>query len=130
MRRLLISTVMSLVWVIPALAQDAPESQATAPNAAQDQDNTLNQDPQSIQRSVQASLAQAGFTDIQMVPTSFLVRAKDPDGNPVVIALSPESIAELKGIVPGQGSEQSQGPSSNEPRRQPSTTAPGSADTK
>ena len=130
MRSLLISTIMSLVWVISALAQDAPENQSAAPNAAQDHDDILSQGLQSIQRSVQASLTQAGFTDIQMVPTSFLVRAKDPDGNPVMMVLSPDSIAELKGVIPGQGSEQSQSSSSNELPRQPSTTAPGVADTK
>jgi hypothetical protein len=49
-------------------------------------------------------LAHAGFTDIEMVPTSFLVRAKDADGNSVTLVLSPDSVAEFKS-VPSQDGE-------------------------
>ena len=124
MRRLIISTFVSLAWIVPALAQDAPRGQAAAPNAAQNQDQDLNETPsdsvQSLQQSVQARLARAGFTEIEMIPTSFLVRAKDPDGHPVTLMLAPPTIEQLNG-VPGQGDEQDDG-SSGDPSDQPSTT--------
>ncbi len=104
MRRLLISTFMSLACVIPALAQDAPRAQSSTPNAAQDKD--LDEAPsatvESLQQSLQTRLALAGFTDIQMTPSSFLVLAKDPDGKPVMLMLSPDSVTELQ-VAPGQG---------------------------
>ncbi len=37
-------------------------------------------------------LMDAGFKDIQILADSFVVQAKDKDGNPVVMTLSPNSI--------------------------------------
>jgi hypothetical protein len=111
MRRLLVSTFVSLAWLAPALAQDGPQNRAADPNAAEDQ-KTVDLGVQLIQRSIHARLALAGFTNIQMVPTSYLVRAKDRDGNPVMLMLSPDAIAELKEVMDqdsgtlGQGSGQ------------------------
>jgi hypothetical protein len=130
MRRLLISTFVSLVLVAPALAQDAPKDRAAGPNAAEDQD-TLELGVQSIQRSIHARLALAGFTNIEMVPTSYLVRAKDRGGKPVMLMLSPDAIAELKEVMDqdsgtlGQGSGQDEGSRSETPPTSP--TAPGEA---
>jgi sporulation protein YlmC with PRC-barrel domain len=40
-------------------------------------------------------LQKSGFTDIRVAPTSFMVRAKDQDGNPVVMSISPDQFAEM-----------------------------------
>src|ERR1700680_5156058 len=132
MRRLFISTFVSLAWVVPALAQDSlqnqtavPNTATAAPNTAQDQNDTLSQGAQSIERSVQAHLALAGFTEIQMVPTSFLVRAKDPNGKTVMLVLSPDSIAELQEGLSGHGGGQDGSPSSEAPSGQAPATSPG-----
>ena len=53
---------------------------------------------QSFQRSVQSRLALAGFTEIQMIPTAFLVRAKDPDGHPVTLMLAPQTDEQSNGV--------------------------------
>src|SRR5436190_2137630 len=52
----------------------------------------------------------AGCTEIQVMPSSFLVRAKDPDGNPVMMVINPDSITAVTesgaagtGSVPDQG---------------------------
>jgi hypothetical protein len=123
MRRLVIaSTLVSLASVVPALAQGAPQEQSAAPraaaestapratpesgnpqgipglagpNATQD-DGAANRLTQSIERSVQTRLALAGFTDIEMVPTSFLVRAKNRDGQTVTLTLAPGPAAEMQ----------------------------------
>jgi len=102
MRKWLVSTVVSLAWVAPALAQDAPSQAAAAASAAQGQQDVVNQGAQSFEQRVQQRLRQAGFSNIEMVPTSILVRAMDRDGNPVVLALSPASLTELLEVPGGQ----------------------------
>ena len=116
MRKLLISTLLSVAWTIPALAQDTPQDQPAAPNAAPDQTDPLKDATQAIQQLIQAQLASAGFTDIQMVPNSFLISAKDRDGRPVTMMASPSAVTEL-------GSGQAQDDGADEmPSGQPSTT--------
>jgi hypothetical protein len=86
MRKLLVSTIVTVAWAVPALAQDAP-SQAAAPSAAHGQQDVGNQGAQSFEQKVARRLTQAGFSNIEMVPTSILIRAIDRDGNPVTLAL-------------------------------------------
>ena len=43
-------------------------------------------------------LQKSGYTDIRVAPTSFMVRAKDQDGNPVVMSISPDSFAEMTAV--------------------------------
>jgi sporulation protein YlmC with PRC-barrel domain len=43
-------------------------------------------------------LQKSGYTDIKLAPTSFLIRAKDSDGNPVVMSISPDSFTEVMNI--------------------------------
>jgi hypothetical protein len=57
MRKLLVSTVVSLAWVIPALAQDAP-GQAAAASAAHGQQGIVNQAMQSFEQRVHAGRLQ------------------------------------------------------------------------
>ena len=95
MRRLVISTLVSLVGIVPAVAQVVQR-----PAVAQDQIGPKldQQDSSEIEQSVEATqlnrLASAGFTDIEMTPISFAVRAKDADGNPVLLVLYPDSNSE------------------------------------
>jgi hypothetical protein len=124
MRRLLVLTFVSLAWVIPAMAQDAPQVQGAAPNTAQ-QDEPVSEGAQSIQRNIRAQLTLAGFTDIELLPTSFLVRAKDADGNPVMLMLSPDSISQLQEVAPGDagGPDSSNGDATSP--RPPTALPPG-----
>jgi hypothetical protein len=46
-----------------------------------------------LRQEVQQNLSKAGFSDIKIMPESFLVRAKDPNGNPVMMVINPDSIA-------------------------------------
>lgn len=41
---------------------------------------------------VKSDLEKAGFTDVQVVPNSFMVRAKDKQDRPVVMILNPDSV--------------------------------------
>ncbi len=67
---------------------------------------------QSVQQKVRQNLEQAGFTDIQLMPSSFLVRAKDRDGNPVMMVINPDSIAAVTIDKQGAGRTTGQGSSS------------------
>src|SRR5882757_5006351 len=102
MRKLLMTTLLSLVWTIPALAQDAPQDQPVAPKAAPNQSDPLKDATQAIQQLIQARLASAGFTDIQMVPNSFLISAKDRDGHPVTMMAAPSDVTKFGNSSPGQ----------------------------
>jgi DNA-nicking Smr family endonuclease len=82
--------------------QDAPKQKGTAPTVAQNQDDALVRGTRAIEQSVQARLGLAGYTDIQMLPTSFLVRAKDRDGNSVTLVLGPESMTQSNDAAPEQ----------------------------
>src|SRR4051812_12670595 len=90
MRSLIILTMLPLVTAIPAQAQD--------PTTTLNQAQSSPGDAQTIQQQVQNKLQQAGFTDVQIMPSSFLVRAKDKDGNPVMMVISPDSVTTVTEI--------------------------------
>jgi hypothetical protein len=126
MHRLLISTVVSLAWVVPARAQDAPWQAPAAANTTHSQRDVVNQGVQWFEQRVQQRLMQAGFSNIEMVPTSILIRAIDRDGNPVMLALSPASLVALLGAPDAQHDSSS----SDTPSRQSPTTDPSAGDPK
>jgi hypothetical protein len=67
---------------------------------------------QSIQQKVRHNLQQAGFTDIQIMPSSFLVRAKDSDGNPVMMVINPDSVTAVTEVGGASGTASSPNESS------------------
>src|SRR5579863_2202415 len=61
----------------------APAANATAPASG------------SLRAQMRDSLQKAGFTNIHVVPSSFVVSATDKDGNPVVMSVTPDSLTEV-----------------------------------
>jgi len=53
------------------------------------------QDNPKVRQELTQMLQKSGFTDIRVAPTSFMVRAKDQDGNPVVMSISPDQFTEM-----------------------------------
>jgi hypothetical protein len=107
MRKLLVSTLVSLLWAGPCVAQGTQimspvPPDLESPSSDPDQDQKETQGTRSVEDALRTQLARAGFTDIEMKPASFLVHAKDANGNPVTLLLSPGSLAE-RGQVPGEG---------------------------
>jgi hypothetical protein len=89
----------------------------------------LQQHQQTLQQQVKKNLQQAGFTDIKMMPSSFLVRAKDKQGNPVMMVINPDSVTALTEIpgnpgddnaTTGQGSSPNQSDEGQSPGQAPS----------
>jgi hypothetical protein len=48
-----------------------------------------------IAQKLRDDLGKAGFTDITVLPSSFLVRAKDSAGNPVMMVINPDSMTTI-----------------------------------
>jgi hypothetical protein len=72
---------LTLALAAPALAQNS-----------QGQSPTSGQNPANVRQQVRQNLEAAGYTDIKVMPESFLVRAKDRSGNPVMMIINPDSV--------------------------------------
>jgi len=122
MRGLIVSILMSLVCAVPAAAQVAEqlakqaavEDQVMAALKADDQ-KTDDESTQSIEETLMRRLASAGLTDIEMAPWSFMVRAKNPDGKPVILLLYPDSNLEWQ-VSPVDEDDPSTSSPNQEPR--------------
>ena len=45
-----------------------------------------------VAQKMRDDLTKAGFTDIQIMPSSFVVRAKNSSGNPMMMVINPDSV--------------------------------------
>ena len=79
-----------------ALAQGAKSGSSTTPAAP------TTTKPQAggpgLRQQLTSSLQQSGFTNIKVVPDSFLVQANDKSGNPVTMIIGPNSATEFTTI--------------------------------
>ena len=94
--RLTVSACASL-----ALLAGAAWAQSPAPNAQKS--NPEMSDPQMSDQEIQhgpqklrEKLAQDGYTDVKIAPGSYIVSAKDKDGNKVVMMIGPTSMTMMK----------------------------------
>jgi sporulation protein YlmC with PRC-barrel domain len=90
-----ISTALLLCSSAARAQTNAPAANnATTPPAA----NTTTTNPAGpgqLRDHIRTMLQQSGFSDIRMMPSSFMIRAKDGSGNPVVMSISPDSLTEV-----------------------------------
>ena len=77
----------------------AANSTNMTPPAGQTQ--TGDPDGLHMRDQVRDDLTKAGFSDVKVMPESFLVRAKDPKGNPVMMVINPDSFTEVTTISNG-----------------------------
>jgi hypothetical protein len=68
---------------------------------------------QNLRMQFTKDLKIAGFTDIRVMPESFLVRAKDKRGRPVMMVINPDSVAEVIGPKTNRNNQTSSNESSN-----------------
>ena len=78
------------------LGPDRPSDQKAAPNA---------QAPSRLSQRLRDDLTKAGFTDITIMPSSFLVRAKDSQGNPVMMVINPDNFTERRSNLRGRSTK-------------------------
>ena len=81
------------------LCQTSAIAQTNAPNANVSSPPAANSGAPNARTTLRdritAVLQRSGFSDIHAMPSSFVVHAKDQDGNPVVMSITPDSVAEL-----------------------------------
>jgi hypothetical protein len=100
------STTICALLLACGLAGSAAAA-TTSPAPAGDQNASPN--PQAathISQKLRSDLAKAGFTDITIMPSSFLVRAKDSEGNPVMMVINPDSLTEVSEHSEGTGHDE------------------------
>ena len=86
------SAAFAQTSVVPAPATPAPTA---TPKTATGQTQA---GPGDLQQELTARLQKAGFTDVKVLPDSFLVRADDKAGNAVMMSITPDSMTELTAI--------------------------------
>ncbi len=99
MRSIVIRSIAPSIGFVVALAgpafsqtNSATVSSPPTTGSISAQDQNQNQST-NIRQQVQQNLSKAGYTDIKIMPESFLVRAKDPSGNPIMMVINPDSVA-------------------------------------
>ena len=71
---------------LPQAQTASPQNQTASP---QDQGQSTTAE---IAEQIKSNLEQAGFKNIKLMPSAFIVRAEDQNGNPVVMVVNPDSI--------------------------------------
>jgi sporulation protein YlmC with PRC-barrel domain len=103
MRAFLLTGAALIVLSQAAMAQSPNPAQPGQPQANATQNDNGNATPsqQHLRANLKSVLEKAGYKDIRVAPTSFMIHARDNDGNPVVMAISPDSFSEVADVYTG-----------------------------
>ncbi|HEY5302169.1 MAG TPA: hypothetical protein VIJ55_15955 [Acetobacteraceae bacterium] len=103
--RTLILTSAALAFAVAAPAFAATDTTGPAMNpsgvtgstngSAQMNNPASGPGTAALRSKIHGELSRAGFTDIHVMPQSFLVRAKDSSGNPVMMVINPDSVTAI-----------------------------------
>ena len=123
MRHVMLATASALLLISGAVAANAAQTPAVdAGPVIQNSDAMQAADtlaPMNIRQQIQSQLTKAGFTDVTITPSSFYVRAKDKQGNPMAMVIGPDSFTEVTEMAPKA--------SASSGTMAPSTAAPSTA---
>jgi hypothetical protein len=87
--------------LVAALAQGAyAQTSSSSSNPTAQSSAQTNQQTQSLPAEIKNKLTQDGFTDVTVVPGSFVVSAKDKHGDPVMMMIGPNSMTVLTAVKP------------------------------
>jgi hypothetical protein len=89
MRAFVVPIALPLVLTAPAFAQQSGDSQQQAPGQQVQQQTAVQ--PGSIPARIRQNPQAAGVTDSRSMPGFFLARAKDTDGNTVLMLVNPDT---------------------------------------
>jgi sporulation protein YlmC with PRC-barrel domain len=95
---LLTATAASALLLCQAGAMaetNTPISQPNAKPPVNTEQSITQKTRAGLRTQLRDMLQREGFTDIHVVPSSFMVRAKDKNGDPVVMSVSPDSFTEV-----------------------------------
>ena len=85
----------------------------TTPATPQPNGNHGQATGETLRAQVRSNLQQAGFSDVKIMPDSFLVQAKDKSGNPVSMIINPNSVTEVVDMAAGSQAASSGAQSQN-----------------
>ena len=110
MRAFLLSGAALLVLSQAAMAQNPNPAQPGQPQAGAIQQNgNASAGQRHLRANLKNVLEKAGYKDIRVAPTSFMVHARDSEGNPVVMSISPDSFSEVTDVYTGSSGANSNG---------------------
>lgn len=99
MRALIIAAAATAVgFALPAAAQNNGSWNSNQST----QQQGFDEGGANLQQQIRQDLGQAGFTDIHVIPRSFVVSARDRDGNPVEMMITPHSITAMTSAMSNQ----------------------------
>ena len=92
-----LSKTLCAVLLSCGFAGSAVAATDTAPAASTNGQSATpkTQAPAHVSQKLRDDLTKAGFTNITIMPSSFLVRAKDSEGNPMMMVINPDSVTEV-----------------------------------
>lgn len=98
-QKILLALGLSCAFALSAAAQ-TPATPSSTPSQTQDQskDSGTAKNTADIQQHLSQDLQKAGFTNVEVMPESFLVRAKDKDGRQVMMVINPDSVESVTAI--------------------------------
>ncbi|MBS0525188.1 MAG: PepSY domain-containing protein [Proteobacteria bacterium] len=106
--RLIVPACASLALLSGAALAQAPKQSGAPDDNAQNSKDMSDQEIQQGPQKLRDKLAQDGYTDVKIAPGSYIVSARDKDGNKVVMMIGPNSMTMMK--VPDQNPSQAQVP--------------------
>ena len=104
MRQALVATTSALLLMAGAVAVHAAQTPAVDAGPVVQNSNAMEAAdtlaPMNIRQQIQSQLSKAGYTDVTITPSSFYVRAKDKQGNPMAMVIGPDSFTEVTEMAP------------------------------
>lgn len=83
-----------LMCTTAAIAQNnAPNQPTASPSTSSANPSKTSTTP--LRDNIRDMLQRSGYSDIRVMPSSFMIRAKDQQGNPVMMSVSPDSVTEI-----------------------------------
>lgn len=114
MTRLLAAAVLVAGVSQVALAQGTSSNTGSGnQSSAQSGTQSGTQAAQSLPAELRQQLTDAGFTNVKIVPSSFVVQAQDKQGHPVLMQISPNSMTMLTSVPANSGSTTGSGSSNS-----------------
>jgi|SRR5579859_6234156 len=112
MRSILLASAALLV-IAPATMAQSPTPSSPAQSQTSQNSSGTAAEPQHIRANLRSALEKAGYKDIRVSATSFMVRAKDSEGNPVMMSISPDSFTEISEVGANTNAGSTTGASNN-----------------
>ncbi len=80
--------------------------------------------PAHMSQKLHDDLAKAGFTDITIMPASLIVRAKDAQGNSIMMVINPDSLTDVAEHTQGTAAKPKEPPLAGAIKGEPNSPIP------